>query len=351
MSRLACPETHRWSGRLAAASASLLAVVVMGCDVGDSPVGVPSASTFGFAPMRAAATSHSVISDRYIVTFRDSVQDSRDVAAALAKHAGGTLHFSYRSIKGFSATLPPQAIDGLRHNPRIAAIEPDQTISTADVQTPAPWSLDRIDQRVLPLNASYGYRSDGAGTNVYIVDTGIRTTHTMLGGRAVGAFTAVEDGNGTSDCHGHGTHVAGIVGSTTYGVAKRARLYGVRVLDCAGQAPNSAVIAGLDWIIENHVPPAVANLVAQRRFFRRTERSRRTDRSRGRDGGHCRREQLVGRLVVSRREALRKHSLWRRLRMSTSGRATPIGARVSTCLHRAIASCRRGLATMIRSGS
>jgi hypothetical protein len=128
------------------------------------------------------------------------------------------------------------------------------------VQTPATWGLDRIDQRDLPLNNSYTYNFTGAGVHAYIIDTGIRTTHTEFGGRASGSFTSINDGKGTSDCNGHGTHVAGTVGGATYGVAKSVRLHAVRVLDCSGNGTVSSVIAGVDWVTANHASPAVANM-------------------------------------------------------------------------------------------
>jgi subtilisin family serine protease len=127
-------------------------------------------------------------------------------------------------------------------------------------QNNAPWGLDRIGQRTLPLNGAYSYTTTGSGVNVYIIDTGIRRTHTQFGGRAVIGFDAIGDGRNTNDCHGHGTHVAGIVGASTYGVAKAVRLFAVRVLSCSGSGSNSGVIAGVNWVTQNHIDPAVANM-------------------------------------------------------------------------------------------
>ncbi len=127
-------------------------------------------------------------------------------------------------------------------------------------QTPATWGLDRIDQRDLPLNNTYNYNQTGQGVHAYIIDTGVRATHQQFTGRMGNGFTAVNDGNGTNDCNGHGTHVAGTTGGTTYGVAKQVTLHAVRVLSCSGSGSNAGVIAGVDWVTANHVKPAVANM-------------------------------------------------------------------------------------------
>jgi subtilisin family serine protease len=133
---------------------------------------------------------------------------------------------------------------------------------TADVtQTGATWGLDRIDQRFRTLDGSYTATNTGAGVTAYIIDTGIRVTHSEFGGRAVPGYDAVTSGGTANDCNGHGTHVAGTVGGSTYGVADGVSLVAVRVLDCNGSGTTSGVIAGIDWVSGNHTSgPAVANM-------------------------------------------------------------------------------------------
>jgi subtilisin family serine protease len=171
------------------------------------------------------------------------------------------VHFRYhRSLKGYAATLAPGEVRKLRMNPRVKYIEPDRVVRGSYVQSSPTWGLDRIDQRYLPMNSSFTYARTGRGVRIYVLDTGIRRTHKQFGGRALAGVDFVRDGRGTSDCNGHGTHVAGTAGGTTFGVAKAATLVPVRVLRCDNSGSYSTVIAGVDWVTANAVKPAVANM-------------------------------------------------------------------------------------------
>jgi subtilisin family serine protease len=209
------------------------------------------------------------IANRYIVTLKGEVANVAATASDLVSALGGTIHHTYSSaLKGFSATLPSAAVATLQSNPLVAAIEPDQVVSISAAETPSPrtqpnatWGIDRIDQRSLPLSASYNYQYLGTGINVFIIDTSMRLDHTEFTGRvALPGYDAVGDGNGVNDCNGHGTHVAGTVGGTTYGVAKGVSLTPVRVLGCDGYGTNSGVIAGIDFVAQSSRRPAVANM-------------------------------------------------------------------------------------------
>jgi len=161
-------------------------------------------------------------------------------------------------LNGFSATLNEGQLNALRHNPSVDYIEPDQEF-TADVTVTArSWGLDRIDQRNRPLSGTYSYTTTASNVYAYVIDTGIYTGHSDFGGRAANVYDAF-GGNG-QDCHGHGTHVAGTIGGANYGIARGVRLRGVRVLNCSGSGSTSGIIAAVDWVRNNRVNPAVANM-------------------------------------------------------------------------------------------
>jgi aqualysin 1 len=208
------------------------------------------------------------IPQRYIVVLDVDADSTSGNISLTAKNAselmanyGGvaTNVYSY-AINGFAARMSEDQALNLSYDPRVKFIEEDSVMEATVTQSNPPWGLDRLAQTDLPLNNSYSYTSTGSGVNAYIIDTGIRRTHTQFGGRAVVGFDAIGDGRNTTDCNGHGTHVSGTVGGSTYGVAKAVRLFAVRVLDCNGSGSNSGVIAGVDWVTANHIKPAVANM-------------------------------------------------------------------------------------------
>jgi subtilisin family serine protease len=203
-----------------------------------------------------------IVPGHYNVIYRMGA-NARAVTAQISNAHGlaPTHQWDEAWIKGFSAKMSDRQRDQLKRHPHVAFVNPvvRGTIG-GTLFYPYNWGLDRIDQRYLPLDDMYVYNDSAPNVNVYVLDTGIRRTHSDFGGRALFGYDAVTSGGTANDCHGHGTFVAAIVGGTEYGVAKRARLYAVRTADCAGGVTSADAIEAVNWVTNNHRKPAVANI-------------------------------------------------------------------------------------------
>ncbi len=264
---------QQWVDRLSLLLAVALAVILTLIALAFSPVYPARAqgSQTMFLPFAQneslGAAAGSAVPGQYIVVLQEvttgalAPQAVSETAFALAAAYGGDVLYTYdAALHGFAVAMPAEAAAVLAQDPAVAYVEQDTVISIEGTQSSATWGLDRIDQRALPLNTTYQYNNNGAGVHAYIIDTGMRTSHSEFSGRVGVGYTAVNDGRGVADCNGHGTHVAGTVVGTLYGVAKGATVHPVRVLGCNGSGTTSMVIAGIDWVTRNHEHPSVANL-------------------------------------------------------------------------------------------
>ncbi|MDP9394152.1 MAG: S8 family peptidase [Actinomycetota bacterium] len=223
------------------------------------PASAASTDAVALRPVVRAA-SGAAVPGQYIVTLKPGVS-ARAAATSLGV---APLHVYDSAVHGYAARLTAAQLLRVQRDPSVAMIEEDQVAriaeeaGAADVQPTDLYGLDRIDQRRLPLSGTYSFNTKAAGVHVYVIDTGIAPGHPQFGGRANKVYDAF--GGTGQDCHGHGTHVAGTVGGATFGVAKRVRLHGVRVLDCSASGSVSGIIAGINWVRTHQIRPAVANL-------------------------------------------------------------------------------------------
>ncbi|WP_327353679.1 S8 family peptidase [Streptomyces sp. NBC_01304] len=245
--------------RLATLSATAVAALALG---------VMSAPPSGAAQARVGtienAGAKGAVKDSYIVTLKDSAAKSTSAKGkALAKEYGADIKRTYKeALNGYSVKATEAEAKRFAADPAVASVVQNRVFKVDGTQpNPPSWGLDRIDQKTLPLNQSYTYPDKaGEGVTVYVIDTGTRITHSDFGGRASYGYDAIDNDNTAQDGHGHGTHVAATVAGNSYGVAKKAKIVAVRVLDNSGSGTTEQVVAGIDWVTQHAVKPAAANM-------------------------------------------------------------------------------------------
>ncbi|GGV44644.1 serine protease [Streptomyces longisporoflavus] len=246
--------------RMAGISATVVAALALGA---------VSALPATAQPRQAQGTVENAgvpgaIPGSYIVSLdEDEAKAGSKAGKALAEEYGAEIKRTYKkALNGYAVELSAAEARKFAADPAVESVVQNRTF-TIDATQPNPpsWGLDRIDQKTLPLNNSYTYPdSAGEGVTAYVIDTGVRITHSDFGGRASYGYDAIDNDNTAQDGHGHGTHVAGTVGGTLHGVAKKAKIVGVRVLNNQGSGTTAQVVAGIDWVTQNAVKPAVANM-------------------------------------------------------------------------------------------
>jgi len=237
----------------------VVAIAFVGCQ--DAPLPTEPVLETDLSPLTASVQKAGIGADDWIVVFKDGTHDPPGLARKLTAEHGGTVRSTYQHVlSGFSAKIPPQAIEGIRRNPNVEFVEQDGVVSMTAVGS---WGLDRIDQRNLPLSGTFTPGGSGAGVDVWILDTGIDYGREDEFGSRLDQtrdWDFVSNDDDGSDCQGHGTHVAGTVGSKTYGVATGVTLISIRVLGCSGSGSYSGIIDGMEYVVATATRPSVINM-------------------------------------------------------------------------------------------
>jgi subtilisin family serine protease len=227
----------------------------------ESDAGEPTVGEASQAATAKLVRATKPVAGQYIVVLKGGDLSVSAVSAEMVAAVGGQLMYAYEDgLKGFAVKMTETDAKALLADPRVEYIEEDGYFELNATQTGATWGIDRVDQRNRPLSTTYNYTSTGASTHSYVIDTGIRLTHNEFVGSLGNGFDAITSGGTANDCQGHGSHVAGTMGGTVYGLAKNTILHPVRVFGCTGSTTTAAIVAGVNWVTANHVKPAVANM-------------------------------------------------------------------------------------------
>ncbi|GAA0474351.1 hypothetical protein GCM10010361_43360 [Streptomyces olivaceiscleroticus] len=256
--------TAKVFGRIPATLRSALALTTATATVTLGSVVAPAQAAPAEGTVVGAGVENAVHGS-YLVTLKKDAglkAASADGRRLISAHGGTVTHTYTKALNGYAAHLSAAEARRLAADPAVDQVFQDTVVHATGTQTnPPSWGLDRIDQANLPLDQRYTYPDTaGSGTTVYVIDTGVRVTHQDFGGRAVNGYDAVDNDNVAQDGNGHGTHVAATAAGSSYGVAKKAKIVAVRVLNNAGSGTTAQVVAGIDWVTKNHSGPSVANM-------------------------------------------------------------------------------------------